>query len=62
MLDAAAVPGPPDHEEIALSGMRWDRREVLLAVSAGAALGAFGGTERAWAQQVKWSGVRNSRN
>jgi predicted TIM-barrel fold metal-dependent hydrolase len=56
MLDAAAVPGPPDHEEIALSGMRWDRREVLLAMSAGAALGTLGGARGARAQQVKWSG------
>jgi predicted TIM-barrel fold metal-dependent hydrolase len=36
--------------------MLWDRREVLLAMSAGAALGTLGGADGAWAQQVKWSG------
>jgi D-galactarolactone isomerase len=55
MLDAASGRDPPNHEDLALSGMRWDRREVL-AMSAGAALGTLGGARGAWAQQVKWSG------
>src|SRR2546428_13585747 len=56
MLGAASCRTLPNHEVVALPGMRWDRREVLLAMSAGAALGTFGGAEGARAQQVKWSG------
>src|SRR3954447_6788550 len=37
-----------------MPGLRWDRRE-LLALSAGAAVGMFGGLGAASAQQVKWS-------
>lgn len=35
--------------------MRWGRRDVLMAMSSGAALGIVGATGGAWAQQVKWS-------
>jgi D-galactarolactone isomerase len=35
--------------------MRWGRRDVLLAMSSGAALRIVGGVGGAWAQQVKWS-------
>src|SRR5260370_42095042 len=49
-------PGLANHEDVALPGMLWDRRKVLLAMSAGAALGTLGGADGAWAQQVKWSG------
>lgn len=35
--------------------MRWGRRDVLMAMSSGAALGIVGGAGGAWAQQVKWS-------